>query len=244
MTFEAELDNFRMEEDAAQQYFFGYLSLQLIPGANPAVLSRLNRTPGFWITTRYSLLLSAFVAMGRIFDQDARSIHNINKLLGSVSANLPLFTRGELLKRRIADGADPGFAASYVADKYDLTVTDVRDMRKAVLAWRRVYEARYRDVRHLVFAHRGIPRSQIDALMSQTRVDEMKEMLGFLHALFLSLDELYRNGRKPDLAPRLFVLPPTPNWTGSMTAGERVFRESMEMQFDMLTVPDAGRDDE
>ncbi len=244
MTFLEELENFRMEEDAAQQYFFGYLSLQLIPGANPAVLSKLNETSGFWITTRYSLLLSAFVALGRIFDQDARSIHNINKLLGSVSANQLLFTRAELEKRRIADGMESGFAASYVADKYDLTVTDVRDMRKAVAAWRRVYEARYRDVRHLVFAHRGIPRSQIDALMSQTNVDEMKEMLGFLHALFVSLDELYRNGRKPELAPRPFVLPPAPSWSSSMTAGERVFRESMDMQFGMLTVSDAGRDDE
>jgi hypothetical protein len=34
-TFEHELEMFRTEEEAAQQYFFGFLSLQLIPYKNP-----------------------------------------------------------------------------------------------------------------------------------------------------------------------------------------------------------------
>jgi hypothetical protein len=49
---------FRTEEEAAQQYFFGYLSLQLVPGKNPDVLEKMNDTSTFWITTRYALLMS------------------------------------------------------------------------------------------------------------------------------------------------------------------------------------------
>jgi hypothetical protein len=37
LTFEHELEMFRTEEEAAQQYFFGFLSLQLIPYKNPDV---------------------------------------------------------------------------------------------------------------------------------------------------------------------------------------------------------------
>src|SRR5438309_9785651 len=81
MSFADELENFRMEEESAQQFFFGYLALQHIPGDNPAVLNKLNDTPTFWITARYSLLLAAFVALGRIFDQDHKSVHNTDKLL-------------------------------------------------------------------------------------------------------------------------------------------------------------------
>ena len=234
MAFIEELDNFRMEEEAAQQYFFGYLSLQMIPGSNPEVLAKLNDTPAFWITTRYALLQSAFVALGRIFDQDAKSIHNIDKLLRAVSDEVALFTPIALASRRVATGMSHTAASSYAAGKYTLTFDDIRAMRKAVDKWRKVYADRYRDVRHLVFAHRGIPRSQIDAIMGKTSVDEMKEILGFLHALFLSLDELHKNGRPPDLTPRKFVLPPSPASGGPATAGERVYRESMDLQYGML----------
>jgi hypothetical protein len=36
---------FRTEEEAAQQYFFGYLSLQLVPGKNPDVLEKMTDCP-------------------------------------------------------------------------------------------------------------------------------------------------------------------------------------------------------
>lgn len=239
MPFLDVLENFRMEEESVQQFFFGYLSLQLVPGSNPAVLSKLNETPSFWITARYSLLVAAFVALGRIFDQDRRSVHNIDKLLRAVHQNIGIFTQAGLLQRKTADGMDPVFAAEYVKEKHDLTPADVKEMSKAVAYWRSVYQARYRDVRHLVFAHRGIPRADVDALMALTKIDEMKEMLGFLDALHLSLRELHLNGRKPDLTPTVIVLPPLSAYNGPRTAGERVYRESMDLQFGMLTAPHA-----
>ena len=87
-TFEHELEMFRSEEESAQQSFFGFLSLQLIPYKNPGVLQRMNETSMFWITTRYALLMSAFVVLGRIFDQDPKSLHNIDKLLTAVSNDI------------------------------------------------------------------------------------------------------------------------------------------------------------
>jgi hypothetical protein len=37
-TFEHELAMFGTEEESAQQYFFGFLSLQVIPSKNPDML--------------------------------------------------------------------------------------------------------------------------------------------------------------------------------------------------------------
>jgi hypothetical protein len=170
------------------------------------------------------MLLAAFVALGRIFDQDKKSVHNIDKLIKAVSDDLPGFKHPALAIRKQAGGLSAEDAAAYVQGTYELTPTDVRDIRKEVAHWRRVYEARYRDIRHGVFAHKGLDRAGIDALMAKTNVEEMKALFGFLHILYETLWEAYFNGRKPDLTIREFVLPPAPP-VGSMKPGERVFRE-------------------
>jgi hypothetical protein len=233
--FVDELEVFRREEESAQQYFFGFLSLQLVPHANPDVLRKMNETPAFWITTRYALLMSAFMVIGRIFDQDPKSLHNIDKLLTSVSNEIGSLSKAGLKQRRIAEGMNPKQAADYVVDKYDLTTTDVRDMRRALAKWRKVYEARYREIRHKIFAHKGLSHADADALMANTKIDEVKELLGFLHSLYISLWQLHINGRVPDLAPVRFFMPPaTGLHSNSLKEGERVYRESADLLYGML----------
>ncbi|MGY4499390.1 hypothetical protein ACVWYH_003321 [Bradyrhizobium sp. GM24.11] len=230
-----ELEVFRGEQESAQQYFFGFLSLQLVPHANPDVLRRMNETPAFWIATRYALLMSAFVVIGRIFDQDQKSLHNIDRLLTSVSNEIASLSRAGLMQRRIADRMDASQAVAYVADKYDLTVDDVRGMRKEVAKWRAVYDAKYREIRHKVFAHKGASRADADALMAATNIDEVKELLGFLQSLYSSLWQLYINGRQPDLTPTTFAMPPTPDLgQNSMSVAELVYRESADLLYGML----------
>jgi hypothetical protein len=172
------------------------------------------------------MLLSAFVALGRIFDQDKKSVHNIDKLIKAVSDDLPAFTRPALAIRKQAAGISAEDAAAYVRDTYELMPADVRDIRKQVAHWRRVYEARYRDIRHGVFAHKGLDQAGTDALMAKTNIEEMKSLFGFLHVLYETLWGAYFNGRKPNLTIREFTLTPaTPTPVGSMKPGERVFRE-------------------
>jgi hypothetical protein len=140
--------------------------------------------------------MSAFVVLGRIFDQDQKSLHNIDKLLTAVSSEIGTLSKAGLAQRRIVQGMDPQQAAAYVADKYDLTVEDVREMRKAVGKCRRVYEARYREIRHKIFAHKSLSRADADKLMAKTNIEEVKELLGFLHSLYMSLWQLHINGRR------------------------------------------------
>jgi hypothetical protein len=51
-----------------------------------------------------------------------------------------------------------------------------------------------------------------------------------------ALDQLYLNGRKPEIEVRKFVLPPSKNWN-SLSPGERVFAEGQEV-LRMVAVPD------
>jgi hypothetical protein len=234
LNFSEELENFQVEEESAQQYFLGYLSLQWIPGSNERVLDRLNDHPTFWLTVRYALFSNAFLALGRIFDQDNRSVHNIDRLLRAVSQNLESFSKNGLYARRISEGMDPVAAKNYVSKKYDLTVEDVRALRRQVTHWRRIYEARYRDIRHLVFAHRGIKRIDIDELMGKAKIDEALNLLEFLDAFYVALRELYLNGTRPVISPTALKFPPDRKTGGSETSGERVYRQAMDLMFEAL----------
>ncbi len=220
--FAAELETFRKEQAIGQQYFFSWLQIRTEFGKDQKLLDRINETPLFWITTHHALLLAAFVALGRIFDQS--SPHNVDSLLRVAIDNRQIFTRQALQARRIRDGLDPEFAAEYVADKYEPTATDFRQLRAEVGKRRKVYAARFKDVRDKIYAHRQISDLDgINALLAKARLDEMQAIFGFLHALNEALWELFNNGRQPILRMPNFQLPPKGrdgNSPAEMVAGD------------------------
>lgn len=232
--FEEELEVFRTEEEAAQQYFFAYLSVKNLAASDDDVLANINNTPLFWRTTHHAMVLAAFVALGRIFDQDKKSDHNIDKLMRVTGESLSLFTKPALAARKVEAGLTQQEAVGYVANAHELTTADVRGLKKQVAHWRRIYEDRYRDVRHEVFAHKRNQRI-VDKLLAKTNIDEIKEMFGFLAGLYQALDQLFLNGREPVVRIRKFILPP--NGMAAMSTGERVYAEGHEV-LRMVTPPD------
>ena len=193
--FEEELEIFRTEEEVAQQYFFAYLSVRNLAAKNQNVLKAMNRTPLFWITTHHAMLLSAFIALGRIFDQ--KSKHNIDILISTAAKDLTVFGRTALAARKQVAGLTAQEAADYVADNYELTAIDLRALRKDIKRWRRTYQERYEDVRHKVFAHKEVADTDdANQLLAKTSVDEMKALFGFLSALYSARWQQFHNGLK------------------------------------------------
>ncbi len=187
----AELETFRIDEETAQQFFFAYLGVRDLTARRPDVLAVVNRNPMFWRTMHYSMFVSTFIWLGRMFDQ--QSAHNVNLLLRMIERNLPTLNR-DALRDRKAKVITPEQAAEYVASKHEMTIDDVRALRKDVADWRRIYEPVYRHIRdHLARNKKGV--SDLDALLAITNIEEMKRMFGFFHALHEGLVELYLNGR-------------------------------------------------
>jgi hypothetical protein len=89
--FERELEIFRTAEETAQQYFFSYLSVRSLAAKDAGVLGVMNATPLFWITAHHAMLLAAFVALGRVFDQDSK--HNLDLLMNVTARDLSIFSR-------------------------------------------------------------------------------------------------------------------------------------------------------
>jgi hypothetical protein len=232
--FEHELEIFRTEEELAQQYFFAYLSVRSIAAADRSILQMMNVNPLFWVTTHHAMLLSAFVALGRIFDQ--KSEHNIDTMMSAASSEISSFSKSALAARKRAAGVAQEDAAAYVADMHELNPTDLRNLRKEIASKRRIYDDRYRDIRHKVFAHKSLSDIvEVNALLAKTNVNEMKALFAFLSALYLALWEAFHNGREPVLQIKPFELPPRPTAHGrEILPGETVYREGQAVLKSMV----------
>ena len=106
-SFQSELEIFRTEEEIAQQYF-AYLSVRSLAAEDKDVLNMMNENSLFWITVHHAMLLSTFMALGRIFDQ--QSAHNVDALMSATSAALKagafsIVAGGTQETRRVGDQA-------------------------------------------------------------------------------------------------------------------------------------------
>jgi hypothetical protein len=224
---QAEIEVFRKEEEAAQQTFFAYLGIRDLLVKRKDVLDVVNDNAMFWLTTNHSLFVGTFIWLGRIFDTN--SAHNIGLLLKAVEENLSELDR-EALRKRKEEFITPQEAADYVKEKHDTAVEDVRELRKQVRAWRKIYEPVYGEIRdHL--AHKKGAREELDALLAKTNIEEVKRMLAFLHGLHEALIELYLNGRNPLPLPDVKFEPPP---AGPRYPADKAYAEAQAVLLSML----------
>lgn len=196
--FEAELEVFRTEVEAVLQFLYAYLGLHVILGADPDALRRVNASPLLWKTIDGALHGSAFIALGRIFDQDSE--HNLDRLLGLAQRHLGIFAKDRLgeRKRRGSDNADTWLPA-YLETAHVATVDDLREAKRQVSDRRQVFERIYRPIRNKIFAHKAlVDASEVNALYEQTNIDELAGIVTFLHQLHQVLWQLFFNGNAPD----------------------------------------------
>ena len=219
--FERELEVFRTEAEAAMQFFYAYLTVHAVAKDHEPVRRLLNTAPLFWNTNLGALQTAAFMALGRVFDQDSR--HNLDQLLRTAQNNLSIFSKG-----------------------YVPTPADFRRLRAHVRKHRRAYEANYRDLRHRLFAHKRVSaRADINALFAKTNIRELQKMLAFLGSLYEALWQLFFNGRKPVLRPRRYSVkhmrhsPSPPGQTSGVQ--ERITHEAEQFLRSVADVPKSAR---
>jgi hypothetical protein len=202
--FEAELEIFRTEIQEAMQFFYAFLTVHAVAAEQPAVRRLLNTAALFWNTSLGALQASTFIALGRIFDQ--KSKHNVDRLLKTAQNNPSVFSKQALAARKQgSDPAPPAWLADYLRTAYVPTAGDFRRLRAHVRKHRKVYESKYRDLRHKYFAHREVSTEQeVELLFRKTNVRELQRLLVFLAALYEALWQLLFNGTKPTLRPQRY----------------------------------------
>lgn len=228
--FERDLEIFRTEAEAALQFFYAFLAVHAAAGDTKAIFRLLNTAPLFWNTSLGALQTATFVALGRIFDQD--SAHNVGRLLKLAEDNPAIFSKAALGRRKMAASTNAHvWLANYLKAAYVPKPADFRRLRGYVSKQRKIYLAKYRDLRHKVFAHKEIADAgQVSALFAKTNIREMQRMLLFLFSLHGALQQLFDNGKKPVLRPRRMsvnrMLKRPPGKGGSNNIHERVVEEA------------------
>jgi hypothetical protein len=199
--FVRELEVFRTEVQSGTQFLYGYLAFNSILSEKKKVLNAINKTPLFWNTTMGALQTAFFIVLGRIFDQ--RSTHNIDRLLKLAQDNIGIFSKEALAnrKRRDSSNADE-WLDDYLKTSYEPTSKDFHALRKKIKDYRKIYEANYRDIRHMIYAHKEVSDAEeVQKLFSKTNIRELQRVFVFVNALYEALWQSLYNGRKPVLRP-------------------------------------------
>lgn len=202
--FERELEVFRTEVEGAIQFFYAYLTVHAVAADHRSVSRLLNEAALFWNTNLAALQAATFIALGRIFDQASK--HNVDRLLKIAQSNRWIFSKAALgARKQRAASAPPAWLAEYLREAYVPVPEDFRRLRAYVKKHRKVYDEKYRDLRHKVFAHKETAaHEEIEALFAKTNVREVQRMLAFLGSLYEALWQLFVNGGKPVLRPRRY----------------------------------------
>jgi hypothetical protein len=83
--------------------------------------------------------------------------------------------------------------------------SDLRYLKKALKPHAGKFIRVYRPIRHNIFAHRLVTdREEITELFAETNRMEIGQILDFLHDLIDAIEQLFVNGRKPELGARLY----------------------------------------
>jgi hypothetical protein len=133
-------------------------------------------------------------------------VHNIGSLLRLAQKNPQIFSKAALgLRKQGTDKTPPTWLGSYLDDAYVPRPSDFRRLHAAVQKKRIIYEQKYRDLRHRVFAHKEISDPDVvAALFAKTNIRELQLLLTFLGSLHNALWQLFENGRKPVLIQRRY----------------------------------------
>ena len=223
--FEHEFEVFRTEAEGATQFFYAYLAVRAAAAAHEPVQRFLNQAPLFWNTSLAALQTAAFIALGRIFDQD--SAHNLNRLVRIAQDNREIFSKASLGRRTQGnDREPPPWLGEFLRDAYEPTPKDFRRIRAHIDRRRRIYESSYRNLRNEVFAHKMADPAETEVLFGRTNIRELQGIFVFLNSLHRVLQELFVNGRKLARRPlrysvkRMRDLPPPPR--GPVAVQERI----------------------
>lgn len=204
--FEDELEVFRKEAEAGIQFLYAYLAVHAVAADHKAVRHLLNQAPLFWNTSLGALQTAAFIALGRVFDQN--SAHNLDVLIRMAQNHGEIFSKAALGRRKQGTNpAPPEWLDDYMRDVYEPTPEDFRRLRAHIHRWRKIYANNCRDIRHKLLAHKEVSeQAQTDELFAKTNVKELQRMSVFLGSFHDALWQLFYNGRKPVLRPRRYSL--------------------------------------
>ncbi|GAB2597829.1 AbiU2 domain-containing protein [Nitrincola alkalisediminis] len=197
-----QLNLFRNEIDKAIMSYSAWHSFHDLASSDRSAYSAFNRNAAYWNISQYTLQMSYYVALGRVFDCNEKSI-SIFKLVRSCKKNINDFSKASLAVRK---GSEL-WTEEYKANVYTPSLRDFENIRLKVKAVKQLFDDKIQPVRHKVFAH--LNDDTVDNtkdLFAKITISELEGVLHFLDQLYRYIWELYYNGRLIDIDDGVFSM--------------------------------------
>ena len=192
--FEDRLQMFCEEVEAANQYFFAFVTWHSEYAARDEVRALFDSHSLMTKTVLSGLQASMFLAIARVFDK--RSAHSINTLLKFAQDHIDLFSFDALRARKMrgAPNAEE-WIDDFMGNVSQPEDKDFKELGKRLRPYRRIYDRKLDAIRNRWFAHREVGRREANLLFANTTMEDFDATLGFLVALHEALWGCYNNGR-------------------------------------------------
>ena len=188
-----------IEVNRAIALFFMADEINNLARDNPLLLKHLNEAPEFWLTQRYAFDIAFHIELNKIFDtgKDVRSIHG---LLQATVNNSNFFSKDALGVRKSLGATKPDWLDKYLDEVVEPTQVDLTSLRNALSPFANKMNQVYAPIRNKIVAHNILKEtSESDALFAKTNLDDIMELLYFLHDIMQNLWHLFHNGEIPKL---------------------------------------------
>jgi hypothetical protein len=189
-----------LHRDSMESAIFAYTQFALdYEASNFEILDRLNQHPGFWNGLAGALQTAAFIALGRIFDDD-KGTHSAQALLNFAEEHPGIFRKAALEARKRKAGAPPDVARERAAEAYELRRGALMPIREEFRKRQEFYRQKVAPIRHKVFAHAAmLDREEREKLFTDLFRRPLEDLVVFSLRLHRALSKLYHDGREPVL---------------------------------------------
>lgn len=193
--FVDSLNMFRNELDSVCKFVYTEITIPTVASKNKKVLLALNRNPLFWNTILSSLQHASFISLGRIFGSGKQNIKNLLKCLKD---NKEIFSKVNFKQRWLTEKGDTsisGYVDTYIKKVHEITDSDITNLENFINTLQDYYNDNYYKPRNH-FGHRiFITNSEIEAVFSKVKINELEKFYIKLKNLHETLWQLYYNGR-------------------------------------------------
>lgn len=195
------IQEYRNETYIATISFYAWRQINNLAVTDRNIYGVLQRNAQSWGIIAHSLQVTFFVALGRLFDRDPRSLTAIS-FLTRCRAEIKQFSKTGLEARKIkgAKGTRPEWLDEYLRDAYEPTEADFDALIGAADRYSVLYRKTFEPIRHKVFAHKDFDTiNSKDELFGKTTIAQAEEILRFLRQVVGVVNALFQNGRMTNL---------------------------------------------
>lgn len=187
---------FSNEYKIVAQSFFTWKLINNIASLDEKMFSLIRENSSTWNIILYSLQVTYFIALRRIFDNDNNAL-SADSLLKSCIDNISEFGKDKIAERKIGNSSsEPEWLAKYLEGVYQIEQKDIQMLRGELSRQKKKYEEKFRSIVNKVFAHSEIKYLEdTKTLFVGATIGDIEEIINFLFQIDRILFDLLHNGR-------------------------------------------------